>query len=405
MRQAGIVEKKRAEEAAFTRWIAGNSTRQTKYGEALPAIQKAYDELLKTAQRDAIVQQLSAASDLFELALAAPLIAADRSKPAAEQNPALAQAVQQLRARLGSVFENRNPGVERGALIFLLAKAAELPSGQKIDFLEKRFGNLKGAERRRAEAEFASGLVDSKRFATTESAGALLAMSSSQLDGLHEPLFEFASVINRMSQQSRPGTLRFNATVARWRPVILAGMSEMKGATPYPDANRTLRFSYGDVKGYVPHDAATYSPFTHLAGVIEKDTGREPFDAPEKLKQLYRTRDFGSYADGADVPVDFLSDTDIIGGNSGSPIMNGRGEQVGIIFDSNYEGLGNDFFYNGTKGRSIAVDIRYVLFVADKFGGAGYLLKELDLRGKPRSRASAAGMKWRQMHARPIFAG
>jgi S1-C subfamily serine protease len=126
--------------------------------------------------------------------------------------------------------------------------------------------------------------------------------------------------------------------------------------------------------------------------VVEKDIGREPFDAPEKLKQLYRTRDFGPYAtpDGQNVPVDFLSTTDIIGGNSGSPIMNGRGEQVGIIFDGNYEGLGNDFFYNDAKGRAISVDIRYVLFIADKFGGAGYILKELDIKNAPATLRRAA---------------
>ena len=113
---------------------------------------------------------------------------------------------------------------------------------------------------------------------------------------------------------------------------------------------------------------------------------------PEKLKQLYAAHDFGPYGtpDGSNVPVDFLSDADIIGGNSGSPILNGRGEQVGIVFDGNYEGLGNDFFYNEPKGRTIAVDIRYVLFIADKFGGAGYLLKELDLRGA-KVGAKAAG--------------
>ena len=171
-------------------------------------------------------------------------------------------------------------------------------------------------------------------------------------------------------------------------------MSEMHASKSYPDANRTLRFTYGDVKGYVPRDAAIYQPFTNLSGVIEKDTGREPFDVPEKLKQLYRAHDFGPYAtpDGQNVPVDFLSTTDIIGGNSGSPIMNGRGEQVGIIFDGNYEGLGNDFFYNDAKGRAIAVDIRYVLFIADKFGGAGYILKELDIKNAPAmARTRAAG--------------
>ncbi len=173
---------------------------------------------------------------------------------------------------------------------------------------------------------------------------------------------------------------------------LVRGLSEMHGSLPYPDANRTLRFTYGDVKGYVPHDAAIYEAFTNLSGVIEKDIGREPFDAPEKLKQLYRARDFGPYAtpDGQNVPVDFLSTTDIIGGNSGSPIMNGRGEQVGIIFDGNYEGLGNDFFYNDAKGRAISVDIRYVLFIADKFGGASYILKELDIKNAPAALRRAA---------------
>jgi hypothetical protein len=126
--------------------------------------------------------------------------------------------------------------------------------------------------------------------------------------------------------------------------------------------------------------------------VIEKDLGREPFDAPPKLKQLYLAHDFGAYGtpDGKDVPVNFLSTTDIIGGNSGSPIMDGRGYQVGIIFDGNYEGLGNDFFYNDAQGRAISVDIRYVLFIADKFGGAGYILKELDIKNAPAALRRAA---------------
>ncbi len=393
MKQAGIVVKKRAEEAAFSRWTGENPARQAKYGEALPALREAYDELLKTAQRDAIVQQMAGASNLLQIAVVSQMVAADKDKPEAERNPVLAETVRRIRAGIPSLFAQRNPGIERGTLSFLLEKTDELPAAQKIDFLEKRFGSLKGTERRRAEEEYARAIAESKRFTTPESFSALFDMSSAQLSDLHEPLLEFSAEISKLSQQARPRTQRFNATVTRWRPLILEGMSEMKGTKPYPDANRTLRFTYGAVKGYVPHDAATYSPFTHLSGVIEKDTGREPFDVPEKLKQLYRARDFGPYAEASDVPVNFLSDTDIIGGNSGSPIMNGRGEQVGIIFDGNYEGLGNDFFYNETKGRAIAVDIRYVLFVADKFGDAGYILKELDLRGTARGRGAAAGKK------------
>ena len=111
---------------------------------------------------------------------------------------------------------------------------------------------------------------------------------------------------------------------------------------------------------------------------------------PAKLKQLFRARDFGIYAEGQDVPVNFISTTDIIGGNSGSPILNGRGEQIGIVFDGNYEGLGNDFFYDPPKNRTISVDIRYVLFLTEKFGGAGYLLKEMDIKNAPAALKKAA---------------
>jgi hypothetical protein len=267
-----------------------------------------------------------------------------------------------------------------------------LPAGQKIEPIEKRFGKFQGDARIRAEEEFANSVFESKRFATADSVSALFDLSAAQLRDLHEPLIDFAGEIGALMPEVQDRTRTFNGIVARWRPLLLRGISEMRGGKLYPDANRTLRFTYGTVKGYIPHDAAIYEPFTNLSGVIEKDTGREPFDAPEKLKQLYRAHDFGAYAtpDGQNVPVDFLSTTDIIGGNSGSPIMNGRGEQVGIVFDGNYEGLGNDFFYNEAKGRTIAVDIRYVLFIADKFGGAGYLLKELDIKNAPAALRRAA---------------
>src|SRR5438105_5585848 len=295
------------------------------------------------------------------------------------------------RAAVAEVFADRLPGYERQMLAFMLRKAAELPAGQKIDFIEKRFGNLSGDARVRAEEEFAAAVLESKKLSTPEALAALFDMSAAQLRDLHEPLVDFAGDVSAANSEVDNRTRSFNAAVAQWRPLLVRGMTEMRGTKSYPDADRTLRFTYGEVKGYIPKDAASYQPFTHLSGVIEKDTGREPFDVPAKLKQLYHARDFGPYAtpDGQDVPCDFLSTADIIGGNSGSPIMNGRGEQVGIVFDGNYEGLGNDFFYNDAKGRTISVDIRYVLFIADKFGDAGYLLKELDIKSAPAMRRAA----------------
>lgn len=382
MRRANLVEKKRADEAAFNRWLNENPVRKLKYGEVLPALEKAYQELTATGKRDLLLQQMFGASDLLAFASFAQRAAADKEKPEAERNPALGtQGIQRIRGQIAGTLAARNPTVERELLTYLFRKADELPVGQKIDFLEKRLGNLQGEDRLRAEENLAREIVDSKRYTTFESLSSLLDMSIGQLRELREPLVDFAIELGAEVQRIQLRQQIFNASLARWRPLFLEGMIEMRGTQPYPDANRTLRFTFGEVSGYAPREAISYAPFTTLDGVIEKDTSREPFDVPENLKQLFRARDFGPYAtSGSKIPVDFLSTTDIIGGNSGSPIMNGRGEQVGIIFDGNYEGLGNDFFYNEQKGRAISVDIRYVLFLTEKFGNAGYILKELDIK-------------------------
>jgi len=392
LRREGLVDQKRTGEAAFSRWIDESPDRRTKYREVLPSLEQAYDDLQKAQPRDSLVQQLAGFSDVFAIAGIAGSLAADKEKPQAERNPVIAMTGQRARGALAEVFAGRIPIFEREMLAFYLRKAAELPPGQKIEPVEKRFGGLSGDARIRAEEDFARAFTESKNFATAQAVSGLFEMTAAQLRQLNEPAIDFSAELAALSAQASTRTRTFNAIVGRWRPLLVRGMSEMRGAKPYPDANRTLRFTYGEVKGYIPHDAAIYQAFTNLSGVIEKDTGREPFDAPEKLKQLYRARDFGPYStpDGQNVPVDFLSTADIIGGNSGSPILNGRGEQVGIIFDGNYEGLGNDFFFNEGKGRAISVDIRYVLFIADKFGGAGYILKELDIKNAPAAMRRAA---------------
>ncbi len=148
----------------------------------------------------------------------------------------------------------------------------------------------------------------------------------------------------------------------------------------YPDANFTMRLTYGSVKGYSPTDAIKFNYFTTLTGVMEKeDSTITEFIVPKKLKELYLKNDYKPYSNTNQMPVCFITNNDITGGNSGSPVLNNKGELIGLAFDGNWESLAGDFTYNPMLKRTICVDIRYVLFIIDKFAGAGYLLNELDI--------------------------
>jgi hypothetical protein len=163
--------------------------------------------------------------------------------------------------------------------------------------------------------------------------------------------------------------------------VYLAALLEMNQGRIAPDANSTIRFTYGPVKGYRPRDGVIYLAQTTLTGVIEKETGTDPFEVPGKLKELYRDRDFGRFIDKNlnDIAACFINTTNVTGGNSGSPALNANGEMIGISFDMVYESVIGDYYIVPELQRVINVDIRYVLFIAEKFSAAGYLLEEMGL--------------------------
>jgi hypothetical protein len=148
-----------------------------------------------------------------------------------------------------------------------------------------------------------------------------------------------------------------------------------------PDANSTIRFTYGPVKSYQPRDGVIYMAQTTLTGIIEKETGTFPFQVPGKLKKLYQARDFGRYIDKGlnNIATCFINTTNVTGGSSGSPTLNANGEIIGIAFDMVYESVIGDYFIVSELQRVINVDIRYVLFITDKFSGANYLIKEMGL--------------------------
>jgi Peptidase S46 len=362
MRRARLVQQRQADEAKLTQWIDSDPGRKAKYGEALPQLKATYAEYEKNAWKDLIVRNMLQLNTFgFMSAAIGGQVPKDRLKGAVPE------------------VAGGEAAVDRDVFKYLLRRAAQLPDAQKIAAIEKRFGNITGDARIRAEDEFARKAFESDNVTTEKGLNGLLDMSADQMKAA-SPLAELIGDMTGDIAAMTAHQQALNASVGKYRlPFVQAKMEFNSNAVSYPDANFTQRFTYGEVKGYSPKEAVTFTPFTTLDGVFEKDTGHEPFNAPAKLRELWEKKDYGTYAVNGTVPVDFLTTNDIIGGNSGSPVLNANGEQVGIAFDGNYEGLGNDFFVSPALGRTIVVDIRYVLFLTEKFGDAGWILKEMNI--------------------------
>ena len=373
MKRANIVTQRKADEAKLSAWINANPARRTKYGNMLADFSSIYQSYYTTSARDRILRTLpGAATPAAQTPMPVFKLVFDAAQ-AVQKGTSLTDA---KREEIQAVYKEREPVVEREMIKYFLQALAELPANQKFAPVENIFARFKGKDRRSAEETFAESIAE-KDFTTPESIYTLYNLKPADFQKKYLNIYNFMNELAAEQGNIAVRLQRFGAEANRLRLLYIEAMSEMKGQKAYPDANSSLRFTYGNISGYKPREAVTYAPFTSLKGVIEKDTGVAPFDVPQKLKDLQRTRDFGRYGLGDSVPVNFLSTNDIIGGNSGSPVMNAYGELIGVAFDGNYEGLGNDIFFNPDYGRTINVDIRYVLFVTEKFGGAGWILNEL----------------------------
>ena len=199
-----------------------------------------------------------------------------------------------------------------------------------------------------------------------------------------EPAYELANSIIELYRELVPPVMAANKKFEEGHRLYIAGLMKMNPKKAWAsDANFTLRLTYGNVLPYSPADGIIYNYYTTLDGVIAKEDPTNPveFTVPERLKELYAAKDYGRYADkNGELPVAFLVNCDITGGNSGSPVMNSKGQLIGLAFDGNWEAMSGDVAFEPDLQRTIAVDIRYVLFVIEKYAGAGWLLDELTIK-------------------------
>ncbi len=378
MKKTNFLQRKIDFEKDFTKFINSDPKLKSEYGDVLDQIKALYVEQEKKRERDEAFQLLAnSGGTLAGLARQIYGIAREREKPEAERQPGFSErnvdrGVEQLHLRYYSFWEP----VDKAMLTRTLNKIKNLPPELKIDAVDYIFKDYTSID------DFVNQAYTKSRLNDVEYTKPLFKKASKELEAMEDPFFKMAAATYDLGEANRKEGEKFNATITELRKKYLDALYAWKGHGLYPDANGTMRFTYGLIEGYKPADAVTYAPFTTLKGVIEKNTGVTPFDMPAKLAELHTKKDFGKWMDPAlkDVPVAFLHHCDITGGNSGSAVMNAKGELIGLAFDGNYEAMTSDWQYAHEIQRTISVDIRYVLFVTEKYAGADFLLKEMGVK-------------------------
>jgi Peptidase S46 len=385
--KGGLLAKKESFEKELAAWIAADPARREKYGDVLPGLNALVAEEAKARERDAILlalvgngsSLLPAAHTLYELSLARPKKDLDREPEYQQRNWS---RIREAQDRLQRSYD---PAADRALLRYILVEASKLPAGQRIEALDKEAGLASGMSE--AEAGKKLDALCDRLFAGTKLGEkatrlALFDKSTAELLATKDPMIALAATLDSPFQAWLAATKTREGALSRLGAPHAQAILEKSGGLAAPDANLTLRVTYGRVLGVSPRDGLVYLPQTTLAGVVEKATGTGEFDAPKKELDAIAVRKAGKktpYADSklGDVPVNFLSTVDITGGNSGSATLNAKGELCGLVFDGTYDTVASDFMFDTEKTRAIHVDSRYMLWTMSEVDGATNLLKEI----------------------------
>jgi hypothetical protein len=356
-----IIERRAENERLFTNWVNENQERKAKYGEALSKIDNAVNN---RAKYSFIQRYLIETIGSIEITNASGLAFYKGDNPIVKDfyKDYSAQTDRKVAKEMVKIYRDK---VKDTSFIPSFYKTIDKDyKGDSDAYVDYIYDN--------------SSLTD------------LTKLNKAKADSVNlkkDPAIIFTSSFMSVYGEVQRLKNKDNRLFDQGKKEYTAGLLEMKGNEPvYPDANSTMRLTYGKILPYSPKDAVEYDFITTLDGVMQKeDPDNWEFVVPDKLKKLYRTKDFvnqkyGSYAlKNGKMPVAFISNNDITGGNSGSPIMNAKGELIGLAFDGNWEAMSGDVIFEPQLQRCISVDIRYVLFIVDKFGGAGYLLNEMNI--------------------------
>jgi hypothetical protein len=387
--KGGALAEKEAQESELKAWIAAEPSRKMKYGNIFPALRTLQSEGEKTRERNAVLANLARASSYLNSAQTIYQLSIQKTKKDIERDPGF-QERDWLRIREGQerIQRSIDATADRALLEWAMGMAASLPADQRIEPLDSAVGLKPGMgkpDAQRSISAFLDGLYAGTKIGDRNFRIGLLDKSTEELNSTNDSFIRLAASLEPLAESNREAAKNRAGAYSRLRPRYMEALLAKAGGLVAPDANSTLRVTYGQVKGVDAKDGLYYKPFTTLAGIVEKHTGEGEFDAPQKQLAAIKALHAGKktpYLDRSlkDVPVDFLSTVDTTGGNSGSPTLNGKGELVGLLFDGTYESVASNFLFDKVKTRSIHVDSRYMLWNMKDVDGAGNLLKEMGFK-------------------------
>lgn len=397
--KGGSLDKKQAQERALETWIAAVPARREKYGDVLPALRDLQATGEATRLRDSALMNLSSASGFLGAAEALYRLSVERTKPDIEREAGFQQRdwprIREAQERMQRTLDVTS---DRALLRWAIGRAAALPAGQRIVALDQAVGlqpGLPAADAGKFIDKYLDGLYAGTRLANREFRAGLVEKNTADLIATGDSFLLLASALEPLSESNRQAAKDRFGTRSLLAPRYMEAMLAKAGGLLAPDANSTLRVTYGQVKGVDARDGLYYKPQTTLAGIVQKHTGSGDFNAPQVQLDAIKALRAGRktpYVDAklGDVPVNFLSTVDTTGGNSGSPTLNARGELVGLLFDGTYESVASNFLFDPVTTRSIHVDSRYLLWTMTDVDGATNLLQEMGIPSAAAPKAAAA---------------
>jgi hypothetical protein len=377
LKRLKVYDKKKELENQFDVWV--NSTAQYKetYGNTLKDISSAYAELAKfELQRWYFQEAIARGPEIIGFSRNFSGLAKEL-KAEKPDNEKIKKITDALKTASDKYFKDYNLATDKKLLASMLNMYyTNVPKEQQPELLINIASKYKGNFTEYAEVVFKKSIFNDlnkiKSFLSKPNAKAI------EKDMVYQLMNAFYDNYFKLNDQLK----QYNEMLERGNRSFVAGIREMQPEKKFaPNANSTMRVTYGQVLDYYPADAVHYDYKTTLDGVMEKeDPNNWEFVVPAKLKDLFLKKDFGDYAENGKMPVAFLSNTDITGGNSGSPVINADGELIGLAFDGNWEAMSGDIAFEPNLQRTISVDVRYVLFIIDKYAGAKNLINELVIK-------------------------